>query len=291
MTGPYDQSKSAGPSASSPPCLGAALSYLRRGWSVIPVGKDKRPTIPWQPLQHGLPTGEQVRGWFQRCPAACVGIVLGTISGLCAVDFDPRNKGDLTLAEWEGQGWHLPDNGPQCKTGGGGLHIYLALPAGGLPTVPGIGQGIDLKAEGSYVVAPPSVHPSGGRYQWYPGNGPELPLPAVPAFILTLVKEHKAPESVTGEGPREKAWQLLNGRILEGGRNDALTRIGGWLRRYHPAPVVQALLLAINDGRCVPPLDEEDVREIAHSLGRYPTPGAPGHPLAIVPSYKRETSE
>ena len=151
----------------SNPCLEAALAYLVKGWSVIPVGQDKRPLVPWEQFQHRLPTEAEVRGWYQQHPQAGVGIVCGKVSGLIVLDMDPRNGGDQTLLDWAEKGWLLPQ-GPQAKTGGGGVHFYFKHPGGDIPTIPSLAPGIDLKAEGSYVVAPPSLHPSGRKYQWYP---------------------------------------------------------------------------------------------------------------------------
>ncbi len=147
--------------------LEAALSYLRRGWSVIPVGRGKRPLIPWQEFQHRKATEAEIRGWFEKYPQAGVGVVCGQISDLIVLDVDPRHGGDDTLLVWAEKGWLLLE-GLQVKTGGGGVHFYLRHPGGHIPTIPGLAPGIDLKAEGSYVVAPPSLHPSGRNYQWYP---------------------------------------------------------------------------------------------------------------------------
>ncbi len=266
----------------------AALSYLtQRRWSILAVARNKRPYKPWERFQSSLVTPEEAQEWYRQWPLAGVGIVTGSVSALFVVDVDPRAGGDLTLGEWAEKGWFIPD-GPQAKTGGGGCHFYLALPTGGLPTCPALGQGIDLKAEGSYVVAPPSSHPSGGLYQWYPDMGPDLPLPEAPAWLLALVQQRRGVGASNGTGNGVKAWHLVSGPIPDHTRNITLTRIAGWLRLYHPVPVVEVLLLAINDARCQPPLDADEVRTIAQSVGRYPTPGAPGHPLAVVPSFTRE---
>lgn len=152
--------------------LEAALGYRRRGWSVIPAGKDKRPLISWEPYQHRLPTEEEVKSWYKQWPWAGVGVVCGRISGLIVLDIDPRHQGDETLLQWTEKGWRLPPC-PTVKTGGGGCHFYLAHPGGEIPTIPALAPGIDLKAEGSYVIAPPSIHPSGNEYTWYPDASPD----------------------------------------------------------------------------------------------------------------------
>lgn len=58
--------------------------------------------------------------------------------------------------------------------------------------------------------------------------------------------------------------------IPEGQRDHTLTRIAGAMRRQGLSPEeMLPSLLAINDGRCNPPLPEEQVKKIAWSIGRY----------------------
>ncbi len=79
------------------PVLEAALDYLSRGWSILPVSQDKRPLRPWAEFQTRRPTEAEVRGWYAKWPSAGVGIVCGKISGHIVVDVDPRAGGDITL--------------------------------------------------------------------------------------------------------------------------------------------------------------------------------------------------
>ncbi len=92
------------------------------------------------------------------------------------------------------------------------------------------------------------------------------------------------------EGPeasgKHAAWHLLSEDIPEGQRNDTLTRIAGWLRPYHPPPVVEALLVAVNDARCKPPLEAKEVQSIVKSVCRYPQTGVNGHPRAVINPWK-----
>lgn len=272
--------------ATSPPLV-AALAYAGRGWSVIPVSRDKRPLVAWAGFQKRRASESEIRAWYSQWPDAGVAIVCGAISGdLVVLDVDPRHGGSDSLdalVELHGQ---LPPS-PVAKTGGGGTHYYFRAP--GLGCIPSLRSGLDLKGDGGYVVAPPSLHPSGLRYEWlYPRDGASQ-LPALPNWIASRQDGHRAtPERRPGLLPPGGAWGRLGQTIPDGQRNETLTRIAGWLHRYHPLPVVEVLLLAINDARCVPPLPREDVLRIAASIDRYPTTGTPGHPLAVVPSFKRE---
>jgi hypothetical protein len=72
------------------PIHNIALSYLQKGWGVIPVdAKTKRPLLAsWEEYQRRLPSVEEVNSWFNQFPSAGVGIVTGAVSGLGVVDAD-----------------------------------------------------------------------------------------------------------------------------------------------------------------------------------------------------------
>ncbi len=161
-----------------------------------------------------------------------------------------------------------------------------------------------LRANG-FAVAPPSntyrEPKGGGSYRWAKGHSPvDIPLAELDPVSGPLLdwwqdivaqRSHltsaKSSELRDTSG-KKAAWHLLAQTIPEGRRNDTLVRIGGWLRLYHPAPVVEELLRAINEARCRPPLDPEEVRAIAKGVYRYAQRGVNGHPRAAVPRYVRE---
>jgi hypothetical protein len=158
----------------------AAWAYASRwGLRVLPLRVGTK-----EPLGHLVPHGYLdascdaiVLGrWWLRVPRANVGIAC-VPSGLLVVDVDPRNGGDETLARAVRSLGELPRTWT-VLTPGGGAHYYFRCDEGAdlLP----LGPGIDLKHQG-YVVAPPSVHPNGGRYRWDLGAHPlETPLATLP---------------------------------------------------------------------------------------------------------------
>lgn len=109
----------------------------------------------------------QIRHWWRTWPSANIGIVTGTElpggSYLAVVDLDPRNDGDSSLADLEAEHGALPE-GARVVTGGGGWHFYFTTPEPVRSC--DLAPGLELKARGKYVVAPPSLHPSGRRYEW-----------------------------------------------------------------------------------------------------------------------------
>jgi hypothetical protein len=125
-------------------------------------------------FQRRLPTVAEWDGWRTRWPDANVALVCGTVSRLVVLDVDPRNGGVQSLRGY-------PVLKPTVVTGGGGWHLHMACEEP-LATHNDLLPGVDFKAEGSYVVAPPSIHPSGRPYRWVGSV-----LPEVPAWLQELV--------------------------------------------------------------------------------------------------------
>ncbi|MGB9866937.1 MAG: bifunctional DNA primase/polymerase [Bacillota bacterium] len=240
--------------------LKAALDYLARGWCVIPIAKGtKRPLIPWEPCQHQRPTEDEVRGWWARWPEAQVAVVTGAVSSLVVLDEDgPEGQESL-------KGKLLPAT-PTVRTGRG-LHRYFEYPGFWCKNFTRRLPGLDFRGDGGYVLAPPSLHPSGCRYQWADGLSPDdVPLAPCPDWLLELLRPSFAREVESDGDP-----------IQEGERNSTLTSLAGTMRRRGMSQeAIEAALLAENLRRCVPPLPENEVKAIARSVARYtPAPAEP----------------
>jgi len=243
----------------------AALAYAARGWSVIPIEpRGKRPLLPWLEFQQRLATADEFEGWFRRWPDANVGLVTGRVSGLVVVDVDPRHGGQASLERLRDEHGPLPRT-VEAETGGGGRHLYFAYPGALVHNRVGILPGIDLRADGGCVVAPPSRHPGGRRYRWAEGSSPDdLPLAALPAWLLPAADV---------DGPRGHPlahWrELVRGDVAEGRRNNTLASLAGHLL-WHGVdpPVVLELLHAFNRVRCRPPLPDDEVAQVVASITR-----------------------
>lgn len=173
-----------------------AMSLRRLGYSVIPIQpKSKKPIVSWKRFQNKSAGEVEIKAWAKSSPDCGIAIVTGKVSGaLVVLDVDPRNGGDKTI-----EGKHLPPT-PTVKTGGGGLHYYYRHDAE-LPSGP-IAPGLDLKAEKGYVVAPPSIHPSGNPYAWADGLTPtDLERAPVPEWILQLVGGVRAVKGRASDSP------------------------------------------------------------------------------------------
>lgn len=142
--------------------LDAALAYAKRGWNVFPLGEgSKMPKIPKSAGGRGLhdattdPT--MIREWWRRWPRANIGIRTGAVSGIIVLDIDARHGGFDTLACLEILHDRLPVT-LTVRTPSGGEHRYFAHPGDVLPNSAGkLGPGLDVRGDGGYVVAPPSI--------------------------------------------------------------------------------------------------------------------------------------
>jgi hypothetical protein len=273
--------------------LKAALAYAQRGWLVVPLHNPKQGVCSCRKqgcsspgkhprTEHGLKDGtkdaRQIEQWFARWPDANVGILTGQASGLVVLDVDGED-GKASLQALTAA--HAPLPKTLCvKTGRAGsdgkrkgCHYYFRAPAGApiRNSAGNLGKGLDVRGEGGYVVAPPSLHPSGLLYEWL---APEQPLADLPAWLLAKLAEAKpAPEPAKAQG----------GEIQEGGRNAALASLAGTMRRRGMgAEAIEAALMQDNAARCNPPLPASEVREIARSVARY-APAAPA-PVASPPA-------
>ncbi len=246
----------------------AALAYLGRGWSVIPLRPaDKRPLVPWQEYQNRRPSEAVVRAWFRQHPDAGLGIVTGLVSGLLVLDVDAAHGGEASLQRLSQAHGPLPWT-VEAHTGGGGRHLYFAHPGGMVPNRAGLRPGLDLRGDGGYVVAPPSSHPSGGEYRWSATGAPDRAHPAPPpAWLLKLIA---APGGRGRTGHPLAHWRkLVKTGIAEGERNSTIASLAGHLLFHGTDPeVVTELLLCWNRVRCRPPLPDDEVARTVASIAR-----------------------
>jgi hypothetical protein len=127
-----------------------------------------------------------IRNWWQNYPRANVGLAAGV--AWWALDVDGQ-QGRETLKELCRQHGQLPA-APIAVTGSGGLHLFFALPSGRTVrnSVRRLGPGLDTRALGGYIVAPPSLHASGRHYRWAKGRSPdEVELAPAPAWLAEML--------------------------------------------------------------------------------------------------------
>ncbi len=231
--------------------------YSDRGWRVFLCGNDKKPLVKaWQ--NEATTDKNKISEWWGNNPNGAIGLATGKASGVFVVDVDAGHGGFDTLAKLPS----LPDT-VISNTGGGGKHYLFNYPNFELRNTAGkIGAGIDTRAEGGYIIAPKSAHPSGHFYEWDKQHLPsKVKIADAPEWLLHILIEDKQSQQLTN--PSEGAY-------ISGQRNNALTSLAGAMRRRNMSE--EAIFLALNAenlNRCVPPLTEAEVMLIAASVSRY----------------------
>lgn len=235
----------------------AALSYLRRGWSVVPIRPDgKMPLIKWAQYQTKRATPEEVDSWFDQWPDANIGVITGAISELVVIDIDPRNGGNLDKVG------RVVATDLMSKTPGGGAHLWCKYPGKGVKLVakPDEYEGVDIQADGRLVVVPPSRR-SDGVYEWLRTGDPG----SCPPWIFASESRRKKEEKDEFEYKPDWIASTLQG-VAPGGRHTALTRLAGYfLKQDIPLDIAFGLLHAWN-AKNSDPLPQVEIEKTASSL-------------------------
>ena len=228
------------------------LNYRRMGWSVIPIiGGGKEPCIAWKEFQNRQATEEEIKEWFNQFPNAQIGIVTGSISNLIVVDIDKKSGGfesakKLSLSPTL-----------TATTGGGGAHYYYNYNEA-IKCKTNYKKGIDIRANGGYVVAPPSMHNSGKRYYWTLGFDKDAIVDPPEWLVESFNKQNL-----------KNDWKEVSKGLTEGERNNgAAIFFGKLLNAFEPKDwdtMVWASGLAWNKTN-KPPMDEKELKSVFDSI-------------------------
>lgn len=250
-----------------------ALHYaLRFGWHVLPChapaegpggctcGKKecsapgKHPAIA-KGLKEASGVVPQIKAWWEKFPFANVALATGRRFWV----LDVEAEGEETIEEFQMRHGALPDT-PIAQTGGGGRHFYFALPEGAeIRNAQRPDLGIDVRGIGGYVMAPPSLHLSGRRYEWEIGSEPWTVEPAIaPDWLLEAMGGSAGTK--TGNAMPEGKFSLeaaLDG-VGQGERDLTLFRLASYCRASG-MPIEDAKALASQcAAACRPPFPDRD---------------------------------
>lgn len=235
-----------------------ALAYVDMGFAVFPVRQNKAPYTP-----HGCKDAKKdkrvISAWWRRWPDANIGLATGSASGgIIVIDVDiDEDKGvfgDDSLREWERENGELPQTWTAI-TGRGGNHYYYRSDQK-IKNATGIYPGIDVRGEGGYVVAPPSIHQNGTQYRW------EVP----PDECDIHFADDQVMKFLSGESTEQKEKFTLPNKIPNGKRNDTLFKYGCSLQsKGTPDDAIQNALMEANL-RCDEPLKAEELKTIYESV-------------------------
>jgi hypothetical protein len=248
------------------PLLQAALAYAELGYPVFPCAPGgKHPLTPHGFLDASV-DGEQIERWWQQHPRANVAIVT---TGLAVIDIDGAANdwlaGDLEpLFELA--------SAPLALTPRGGSHRLFRQPAGKnwRCTEGRLAPHVDTRADGGYVVVPPSVIDGDRAYRWAPGLELDIPPEQLLEPPAWLVADLDRLASSTPTFTQAASGEPEANVIPEGQRNATLARLGGNMRRLGMSQAeIAAALLRTNTDRCRPSLAAREVERIATSIASY----------------------
>jgi hypothetical protein len=169
-----------------------ALDWLQIGIAVIPIFyKSKKPALrSWIEFQSRLPTEQELNSWFSH-KLRNLAIITGW-QNLVVIDFDTFDKYSEWL-QWATVGQAaLVAQYSVCAVTARGVHIYIKCSQADNMKLPGV----DIKACGGYVLAPPSVHPSGVGYTWLT-EGPIMEVDSLEEVIPdTWLSQHNTEQPI-----------------------------------------------------------------------------------------------
>jgi hypothetical protein len=279
------------------PALPTALAFARRDHAVFPVnwpiehkgrlicscgselrGRPCGNNAAKHPYGRLAPNGLRsattdsgtIKSWFADVPMANLGVVTDR---LVVVDVDPRHGGDESFRAIEAEHGALPPTW-RALTGGGGEHVIFACPDGvevknvvaAQMDDPPLGPGIDIRARGGYIVAPPSRHISGRAYAWSVDHHPaDVELAPAPDWLTARLAE---PAGEHRDATPPEVWQRLTGTIREYPDAAAAQVAGHLLRRWVDPYLVAGLLHAWNRTYVEPPIPDHELRRILDRIAR-----------------------
>lgn len=237
----------------------------------------KLPIVSWKEYQTRLPTKEEVNHWFTMNPDANIAIVTGKVSNLVVFDLDSDHA--VEYADSEGG---FPDT-VKVKTGKG-YHIYMKHPGFEVRNKVNKKLDIDIRADGGYVAAPPSIHGSGHKYDWEEGVSiseidPADCTPWMIDYLTAVAKDNtpatpekkgafknKSKEYVKKADKKDEYVDILKNGCSEGNRNHTATKLIGYLLKTN-MPVAELWeMLKMWNQKNTPPMDEAELRKTFNSV-------------------------
>jgi hypothetical protein len=263
-------------------CTRKRCSDDKHGCGAFCANKGKHPRWHRDDLPNGVECATtnlaQIRRWWMRWPTANIGGAMGREMQLVALDFDPKNGGDLSLndlLEAHGDGWLETLT---FKTGSGGFHFVFQYPASQVlrNSAGEVGPGVDTRGAGGYIVLPPSIHASGNLYEMFR----VVPVVPAPEWLLEVFRPKPQPARLINfQADASQKTFTSSGfarRFCVGERNDGLRDVclGRWVNGWaETSGDLFRQLVEVRDTRCSftpgdPPPDDEFLRGLVERTVR-----------------------
>ena len=243
--------------------LDAAIDYASKGLAVFPCKPKGKEPITRKGVHDATTNFDTIKKWWTKHPSANIGIACGEVSGyLLVVDVDEKDNGVSgadSLNEWERENGTLPET-VRSITGRGGSHLLYRLKGETSKNKVNLLEGVDIRSDGGYIIAPPSVHPNGRLYEWE-YDPDEYPIAEADEVVRKLIDSDK---------PEQTDRFVMPDKVGSGKRNVSIHRLACSLQaRGLTDSVILSTCLATNAEQCDPPLSEREVTKIVESALKY----------------------
>lgn len=242
-----------------------ALNLAKAGFAVFPLRENRKDPAIAGGFTNAATNHEQVEAMWNLRPHLNLGIATGGVSGgLVVIDCDyhpDEGRDGLSVkAEWEAIHGEFPRT--VCvETPTGGEHYYFRSDEP-FNCSTNHEKAIDIRADGGYVVAPPSIHPNGKPYVWIESYE-ECKVADIDDNVKAFIR------SVQGSNGKHKKFELPD-VIPSGGRNDTLFKLACSLQAQGSTDEeILAQLHGVNKLKCKPPMSDVEVEKIFNQAIEY----------------------
>ena len=231
----------------------AAYNYAQQGWPVFPIRERGKEPLIAHGHNNASTNLDKVRSWWRWRPNANIGIAVP--KEYVVIDLDSAEA----FASLKAEDCDLPSTVTVITTRG--KHLWYSLEGRTARNRVRFLTEVDSRTLGAYVLAPPSVHPSGFTYRW------EIPLDRsaiteCPERLLELINAHT---SKGGRSPEDWTRKIAT-TVPEGQRNSTLAEVAGYYFRYLPARVAQEAAFCWAQVKLDPPLPDQEVQRTIESI-------------------------
>lgn len=246
-----------------PSMYDAAIEYAKKGFAVFPLKYRDKVPLTRNGCKDATTDAAQIKAWWQKYPNANIGLATGSVSqNVFVIDLDIDEDrgidGYHSLEDWQREHGDFPETWTAI-TGRGGYHLYYRG-NGKIKNRAGIIDGVDIRGNGGYVVAPPSIHKNGRRYDWEYS----------PDEFEIAKADNNVEYFLNHDDQKQGAAFTMPNIVAAGQRNQMLFRFACMMQAKGASDQsVFAATMAENESTCSPPLSEREVRIIVSSATKY----------------------